>query len=79
MIKKKHILTDVVIYLQDSANIRYSVSTSYNVTVTCQDSDGASITSYLLINVDQNLAPVFSNFQGTVANFVNKYMCYTVT
>ena len=57
------------VYLKAGANIRYRVTTSYNVTVTCVAATTASVTSYLIISVDPNPAPVFTNFQGE-----NKYI-----
>ncbi|XP_052818190.1 protocadherin Fat 1-like [Mya arenaria] len=55
----------VGVYLLAGANIRYAVSPSYNVTVTCTEASTATATSYLIVSVDPNTAPVFSNFQAS--------------
>lgn len=61
-----HVLAEVGVYLKAGANIRYSVTTTYSVTITCKDKDDTSVTSTLVISVDPNSAPVFSNFKGKV-------------
>jgi len=60
----------VGVYLKSGANIRYSVTTSYTIDVTCEDAFATIVTSSLVISIDPNNAPDFSDFQGNVVDLI---------
>lgn len=49
--------------LKDNANVRYNVTTSYTLTITCTDGS-TSDTAELTINLTPNPKPTFDNWQG---------------
>ncbi|KAL4234961.1 hypothetical protein ACF0H5_006602 [Mactra antiquata] len=75
--------SDIGVYLKAGANIRYNVTTSYNITITCNNSPSSNDTDYLIINVDPNIMPVFTSFQSSLtinASTTSMYdIVYTAT
>ena len=56
-------ISDIGIYLKSDAAVRYAVTTSYDVIITCTDGI-TSDTNNLTVNIMPNSKPVFENWIG---------------
>jgi len=59
-------ILEIIINLKDEANIDYSEISLFNITITCLEArTPVEKSSYLVVVVEPNAAPVFNNFQST--------------
>ena len=59
-------ILEIIIYLKEESNLVYSEISLYNITITCLEArTPVEKSSYLVVVVEPNAAPVFNNYQST--------------